>query len=215
MTNIKIKTLKQANILVGGSLTKTSKMPTLSYSIPAKECKQGQKLRKISGSVCSTCYAQKGNYIRYKAIIKSQYKRLHSLKQPFWASAMVYLIENSKATKESGLFRWHDSGDLQDTNHLRKIMQVVHATPNIKHWLPTKEKRIIENIENGKMPPNLIIRLSGSMVDGKAPNTIFNTSTVTSDKNLATCRSFENNGKCGDCRKCWNINIKNVVYLKH
>lgn len=214
MTTI-IKTLKQASELVGGKLTQTSKMPTLSYSIPAKECKQGQKLRKISGSVCSTCYAQKGNYVRYKAIEKAQYKRLHAIGQPFWVSAMVYLIENSKATKESQLFRWHDSGDLQNVNHLRKIMQVVYATPNIKHWLPTKEKRIIENIENGKMPKNLTIRLSGSMVDGKPPKTIFNTSTVTSDKNLATCRSFENQGKCGDCRKCWDKSIQNITYLKH
>jgi hypothetical protein len=210
-----IKTLKQASILVGGGLTKTSKMPTLSYSIPAKECKQGQKLRKISGSVCATCYAQKGNYVRYKAIEEAQYKRLYAIKQPFWVSAMVYLIENSKATKESGLFRWHDAGDLQNTEHLRKIMQVVYATPNIKHWLPTKEKRIVEDISNGKMPPNLIIRLSGSLVDGQPPKTIFNTSTVTSDKSLATCKSFETQGKCGDCRKCWDSTLKNIVYLKH
>jgi hypothetical protein len=209
-----INTLKQANSLVG-SLTNTTKMPTLSYSIPAKECKQGQKLRKLNNSVCSTCYAQKGNYVRYKAIIESQYNRLQSLKQPFWVNAMVYLIDNSKKTKESKLFRWHDSGDLQNPDHLRKIIQVAKATPNVKHWLPTKEKRIIENITNGKMPKNLIIRLSGSFIDGQPPKTIFNTSTVTTNKNLATCRSFEQGGKCGACRKCWNKTIKNIVYLKH
>ncbi len=214
MTTI-IKTLKQASELVGGKLTQTSKMPTLSYSIPAKECKQGQKLRKISGSVCSTCYAQKGNYVRYKAIEKAQYKRLHAIGQPFWVSAMVYLIENSKQTKETKLFRWHDSGDLQSTDHFRKIMQIAKALPDFTFWLPTKEKRIIENTTNGKIPKNLIVRLSGSLVDGKPPKTVFNTSTVTSDKTKATCRSFETNGKCGDCRKCFDSTVENVVYLKH
>ena len=53
---------------ITGSLTRTSKMPGLSYSLPAWECKTGSKLRKIKGSVCASCYALKGNYTRYKAI---------------------------------------------------------------------------------------------------------------------------------------------------
>ena len=47
---------------ITGSLTRTSKMPGLSYSLPAWECKTGSKLRKIKGSVCASCYALKGNY---------------------------------------------------------------------------------------------------------------------------------------------------------
>jgi len=50
------------------SLTRTSKMPGLSYSLPAWECKTGSKLRKVKNSVCSACYALKGNYTRYKNI---------------------------------------------------------------------------------------------------------------------------------------------------
>ena len=46
---------------ITGSLTRTSKMPGLSYSLPAWECKTGSKLRKIKGSVCASCYALKGN----------------------------------------------------------------------------------------------------------------------------------------------------------
>jgi len=209
-------TLKSASITVGGGLTKTSKMPTLSYSIPAKECKQGSILRKIANSVCSTCYAQKGNYVRYKAISLAQYKRLHSINQPFWTKAMIHLISKSKATRESELFRWHDSGDLQNFEHLRKIISIAKATPNILHWLPTKEKALIERLKSSEVPKNLIIRLSGSFIDQeKPPMTKFNTSTVTTNKDLATCRSFENNGKCGDCRKCWDSTVSNVVYLKH
>ena len=58
---------------ITGSLTRTSKMPGLSYSLPAWECKTGSKLRKIKGSVCASCYALKGNYTRYKAIKAAQY----------------------------------------------------------------------------------------------------------------------------------------------
>jgi len=212
---MEIKTLKQANIIIGGGLTKTSKMSTLSYSIPAKECKQGSKLRKINNSVCSTCYAQKGNYTRYKAISEAQYKRLNSIKNPFWVLAMVHLITNSKATKETKLFRWHDSGDLQNLKHLRKIIDIARLTPDIKHWLPTKEKALIESLQPIEIPKNLVIRLSGSMIDQKQPPKYKHTSTVTTDKAKATCKSFENNGKCNDCVKCWDSTIKNIAYLKH
>jgi len=207
-----ITTIKQALDIVQG-LTKTDKMPSLSYSIPANECKKGSKLRLIAGSVCSTCYALKGNYKRYPAIIQKQYKRLESISNPLWVKAMIFLIQNKKNIQSTGVFRWHDSGDIQNIDHFEKILQVVKATPNIKHWLPTKESQLIKQYK-GKIPDNLVIRLSGSMIDGKAP--IFkNTSTVTTDKDIATCRAFENNGKCGTCRKCWDKDIKNITYYIH
>ena len=39
------------------SLTRTSKMPGLSYSLPAWACQTGSKLRKIEGTPCFSCYA--------------------------------------------------------------------------------------------------------------------------------------------------------------
>jgi len=206
-----IDTNKKAQIIIGGTLTKTTKMPCGSYSLPAKECKQGSKLRKIAGSVCSDCYACKGNYKRYaKTIDKAQYRRLASLNHPYWSLAMTRLIEKDK----SGLFRWHDSGDLQNMDHLKNIIKVAKLTPHIKHWLPTKESALIKQLKDKDIPVNLTIRLSGTMIDGKAPN-YANTSTVTTDPKLATCKSYENKGQCGDCRKCWDRSIKNITYLKH
>ena len=46
------------------SFTKTSKMPGLSYSLPAWACQTGSKLRKVKTSPCYGCYALKGNYTR-------------------------------------------------------------------------------------------------------------------------------------------------------
>ena len=209
--NIKpITTIKQALSIVRG-FTDTEKMPSLSYSIPADACGKGSKLRKIKGSVCSKCYALKGNYKRYPNIIKVQYKRLASIDNPQWVEAMSYVINNQKKIKTTGVFRWHDSGDLQDAQHLDKILQVVKNTPNIMHWLPTKESYLVKG---KKYPSNLVIRLSGSMIDGKAPK-FAHTSTVTTDPLKATCKSYENDDKCGDCRKCWDKEIKNISYLYH
>ena len=103
---------------ITGSMTRTSKMPGLSYSLPAWECKTGSKLRKIKNSVCSMCYALKGNYTRYKAIKAAQYVRLKSLQNELWTKAMVAQITRQK------YFRWHDAGDVQDEDHLMKIYAV-------------------------------------------------------------------------------------------
>ena len=108
--------VKEAKEIVQG-FTRTSKMPGLSYSLPAWECKTGSKLRKIKGSVCSMCYALKGNYTRYPAIKAAQYRRLEAMKHPAWVTAMAAVIKRQK------WFRWHDAGDVQDQQHLQKILR--------------------------------------------------------------------------------------------
>ena len=120
---MKVKDAKE----ITGSLTRTSKMPGLSYSLPAWECKTGSKLRKIKNSVCASCYALKGNYTRYKAIKAAQYVRLEALKDQRWIAAMVAQIIRQK------YFRWHDAGDIQSPQHLQKIFRVCELTPNQTH----------------------------------------------------------------------------------
>ena len=43
---------KEALKIIGGSLSKPSKMPGWSIGLPAKECKTGGKLQAVKGSVC-------------------------------------------------------------------------------------------------------------------------------------------------------------------
>ena len=81
---------------ITGSMTRTKKMPGLSYSLPAWECITGKKLRAVKGSVCSGCYALKGNYTRYPAIKAAQYYRLATLMEPDWVPAMVTQIKRQK-----------------------------------------------------------------------------------------------------------------------
>ena len=189
---------------ITGSLTRTSKMPGLSYSLPAWECKTGSKLRKIKNSVCSMCYALKGNYTRYKAIKAAQYVRLDSLKNSLWVAAMVAQIKRQK------FFRWHDAGDVQDLDHLKNIYEVCKLTPQIKHWMPTREAWVKDHL-NSK-PANLVIRFSPPMI-GQKNNSWPNSSMVVLKD--ASCPAPSQGNSCGDCRACWYPKGKIVSYGKH
>tara|TARA_R110000744_G_scaffold49870_1_gene108131 strand:+ start:2790 stop:3530 length:741 start_codon:yes stop_codon:yes gene_type:complete len=164
--------------------------------------------------------------------------------QGLWIEAMVYLIQNEYTKHGTTVFRWHDSGDLHGLEHLLNIIQVVEQTPHVKHWLPTREYGFISEYKtylkrHGKRTPeNLSIRLSAHMID-QTPDKIelltdtdnnINTSTVvtkpaTHDKEVALlglqilhgflCPSSKQDGKCKDCRACWNTEIKNIAYIKH
>jgi len=188
------------------TLSKPSKMPGFSIGIPAKECKTGAKLRKIKGSVCYGCYALKGCYV-FPDVQAAQYKRLRAIKKKKWIEAMAHQI-NSKKVK---FFRWHDSGDVQDLEHLNKIYEVCKLSPTVKHWMPTREAWISDHVT--RAPDNLIIRFSMPMVDQAAAGSWPNTSTVVTSG--ATCPAPSQGGKCKECRACWNHNIKNVAYGKH
>ena len=191
--------------LVGG-LSKPSKMPGWAYGLPAKECKTGSKLVKVSGSTCEGCYALKGCYV-FQVVQNAQYRRLASIKSPLWVGAMALLI-NSKKSK---VFRWHDSGDVQDEAHLMKIFAVCKLTPETRHWLPTREAWTKHFLP--QCPDNLVIRFSAPMVDQDAPNSWPNTSTVVTAG--ATCPAPTQDNECKDCRACWNPEVKNVAYGQH
>ena len=104
---------------ITGGLSKPSKMPGFSYNLPATKCITGAKLVKIPGSVCSGCYALKGRY-RFPNVKDAMQRRLDSINHPLWIKAMAASIIETK----TGFFRWHDSGDLQSLDHLKKIFEV-------------------------------------------------------------------------------------------
>ena len=195
----------QALKIVGG-LSRPSKMPGWAYGLPAKECKTGSKLREVKDSVCDGCYALKGCYV-FEVVQAAQYRRLKSIKNPGWVSAMVHLI-NSKKSK---WFRWHDSGDVQDEDHLMKIFAVCRLTPDTKHWMPTREAWVKHFLP--QCPPNLVIRFSAPMVDQAAPDTWPATSTVVTTG--STCPAPKQGNECRDCRACWDPEVKNVAYGQH
>jgi len=198
---------------IAGSLGKPSKMPGRSYGISATLCKVGAKLAEIPGSTCHDCYALKANY-KYPSVTKGHAKRFSGLTSLSWTDSMEKLISRSGER----FFRWHDSGDLQDFQHLLNIVTIAERLPDVSFWLPTREKGLINQYLRafGDFPANLCVRVSAAMVDGEAPD-FPNTSTV-HDKATPKgfrCNAPDQGNKCMDCRACWNRSIKNVSYGKH
>lgn len=200
-----------------GGLSNPSKMPGYGYGIPAARCQTGAKLAETPGSVCAKCYALRGNY-RFANVQASLEKRFASLTDPRWVAAMIRAVGHYE---KSGFFRWHDSGDIQSVRHLAQICQVAEGTPDVRHWLPTREFLYVSEYLRlgGKVPANLTIRLSALMVNGPAPVGLakrlgLNTSGVSSDGSF-TCPASAQGNKCLDCRACWDRSVPNVAYKLH
>jgi len=200
-----------------GTLSSPSKIPCYSYSIPARHCITGQKLRSVEGSICSKCYALKGRYV-FPNVQSALDKRFEGIQHPQWVSLLSQLI---KTKETSGYFRWHDSGDLQSVKHLANICEIARNLPGIKFWLPTREFSIVsEYLRKNTLPDNLTVRLSALMFDGAPPTAIAKrlglvTSGASSDASTVTCPSSKQGGKCLDCRACWNKQVTNVNYKQH
>jgi len=163
-----------------GTTSKPSKMPGTSTSTPAENCITGSKLRDVKGSVCEDCYAMKGMYQmgNVKPALENRFNLvMESRDNPEpWIAGMVKLIWNQE------YFRWHDSGDLQGAWHFANIVEVARRTPHVKHWIPTREYRMLSDWTMDDIPENLCPRASAHMVDGAPPTNLgFPTSTVVTD----------------------------------
>jgi hypothetical protein len=176
---------------------------------------------------------------RFSNVISAQNKRHTSLNNDRYVEGMIFLLKDQFFKKKINVFRWFDSGDLQSIDHLDKIILIAQKMPYIKFWLPTQERDLILKRKDiiAKLD-NLIIRVSATKIDGK-PSNFKNTSSVVSVLKNATCLAYRTDktkkihsmddylrfnkhekkaldfGHCGDCRKCWNKNIKNITYFQH
>ena len=192
-------------------LGKTSKMRGYSFGLDARNCITGSKLRKVKGSVCAKCYAMKGNF-NFPSVRKNKETNLKHIESDYFVYVMTYQLQDIK------YFRWFDSGDLPHLETLKKIVQIAQNTPNTKHWLPTREiKMIQEYLKDNKFPKNLIVRVSAPMVDGPPPKGFRHTSTVHKDKKPYgfDCVSRFQGNQCLTCTACWDKRIKNISYKEH
>lgn len=217
MSDLEQWSTKDLEALVGG-LSNPSKMPGFGYSLPARECGVGSRLREVDGSTCQHCYAMKGRYL-FPAVQAALYRRLDAINDPRWAAAMATLI----VRKRQDWFRWHDSGDLQSVDHFDRIVQVCRMTPNVRHWLPTREYRIVQDwvAAGGEIPPNLNVRMSAHMIGGEVPTfkrlkvTVSTVSRTKVAGGAHQCPAPSQGNKCGDCRACWDRTVKLVNYALH
>lgn len=232
--------LSESLILIGG-LSAPSKMPCYATSLPAQNCHVGAKLAPLPGSVCHECYALRGAYgwpntrlamERRQQIVQRLGEDVFFAIQ--WAEAFAYVLNyrmdkwHPGARIDANYFRWFDSGDLQSDAHLRAIVHVAELTPRVKHWLPTKERRMVTQYQRAHsftadsgdypaFPRNLIVRVSAAMFDQRSPVGVTGyASTSHTSKALDgvfSCPARTQGNECGSCRACWEV--PSVSYERH
>jgi len=188
-------------------------MPCPAWGIPKARCKTGGKLSKKKNTVCSKCYGRRGP-ISWPAAVSAQEDRYTKWKKSSytdWIMAMESLI----AHEVDSHFRWFDMGDLQSVGMVRQIIKIAEDMPWVKFWLPTQERKFIEQVKTkSDIPDNLTIRLSTPRIDGAPcgchPHTTTVATAPSSSPNL--CTAHERGNQCGPCRMCWDKTVPNVIY---
>jgi hypothetical protein len=196
-------------------LSKTSKLDgILSWSLQALDTCPGSK--GLNGELvpaCQGCYATTGNY-RFANVKKPREFNKEDFKREAWVSDMVISLDSSR------YFRWFDSGDMFSIELANKILEVMKATPWVKHWLPTRMHKFIkfkDVIERMESLPNVVVRFSSDSVTGEVIEGL-NTSTIFSDTlpaNAFECKAYQNEGKCNGCRACYDKDVKVIAYKAH
>lgn len=197
-------------------LSKTSKLDgIMSWSLNALDTCQGSidPVTKDLVPACQGCYATTGNY-RFPNVKAPREFNKEDWKRDQWVNDMVLALDSSR------YFRWFDSGDMYDLRLAEKILQVMKATPWVKHWLPTRMHKFnkYDTVINAMMKlENVVVRLSSDSVTGEIINGL-TTSTIFSDNlpiGAFECLAYENAGKCNGCRACYNKDVSVIAYKAH
>lgn len=197
-------------------LSKASKMPCPSWSLEAlRTCPASKNPSGELVDACKGCYATEGNYM-FPSVKGSRQHNMKDWKRDAWCNDMVEALQNDL------YFRWFDSGDMYDLNLAYKILEVMSRTKHCKHWLPTRMHKISKFktvIRMMSALPNVVVRLSsdsvrGELVEGDTTSTIIAQDQLESFTG-AICKSYENSGKCGTCRTCWDKDVPVVAYVQH
>lgn len=198
-------------------LSKTSKLDgIMSWSLQAVDtCPGSVGSNGQLVDACKGCYATTGNY-NYPNVKAPRLFNKEDWKRDEWVNEMVIALDSSR------YFRWFDSGDMYALGLAEKILQVMIATPWVKHWMPTrmhkfdKFKNVIEQMQ---ALPNVVVRFSsdsvqGQTVSGQTTSTIFSDNVqLTSD--MFECKAYENSGKCNGCRACYDKEVPVIAYKAH
>ncbi len=222
--------------------SKASKMPCLSWSLPALLTCPGssESYENYSGKLqdwqnafdsdaklvpsCQGCYATTGNYL-YKNVKAVREHNMQDWQKPDWVSKMVATLKHER------YFRFFDSGDVYCVELAEKILEVCKRCPDTKFWIPTlawKVAEIAEALESLENLDNVVVRRSTGQVItadsaddvdtlgwGQYSFVVENVDTVKAQKGIVVCRSYNRAGKCGQCRACWNRKVENVLYPAH
>ena len=197
-------------------LSKTAKLGTKSWSLQAIETcpgsigEDGQLV-----PACSGCYATTGCYNFPDT------KKVRADNKEEWQNES-FVDDFTKALNKQSHFRWFDSGDMYTIKLAEKIYSIMLATPNTKHWLPTrmaKFPKFQSIISKMQALPNVMVRFSSDEIDGSYIKGVHGSTIVPNeqlaDSNTFVCNAPKQGGKCLDCRACYNKDIPVIGYVAH
>lgn len=212
-------------------LTSASKMPCLSWSLPAGESCPWALYGE--GTICDGCYADKGMYTTYPCVKNAQRARFawtrESLKTADGRNAWVALMVRTIAGAENPYFRVHDSGDLFSPEYVEMWVAVCAALPNIKFWFPTRAWRplTMKNLSAATRDrwalalsalcglDNVTIRPSALFFNAPAPRIPgFSAGSTACDEGF-NCPAPGQDNACLDCRACWDRPDVAISYHRH
>jgi Gene product 88 len=209
--------------LIGGFITmtiklsKTSKLDgIMSWSLQALDTCPGSKA--ANGQLvdaCRGCYATTGNY-RFKNVKAPREFNREDWQRGEWVNDMIQALDSSR------YFRWFDSGDMYALELAEKMLQVMEATPWVKHWLPTrmhKFAKFAKVIAAMEALPNVVVRRSSDSVSGQVVTGATSSTIISNSKQLPSgatlCRAYEHNGTCNGCRACYDKATQVIAYMAH
>lgn len=203
-------------------LSNASKMPAPTFSLPAgKGAGKACPWSMMDGhdAICDSCYAQKGNY-RYSLVANATSIRfqwtLESMATSDGIDAWVTTMADAIHATGTRYFRWHDSGDIFSPVYAHMIWRVIKATPDVKHWIPTRAWRapwanILELIA---AEPNATVRPS-ALHFNELPPVISGLHAGSGAGHESNCPAPSQGNACRDCRRCWNDQNTVILYHKH
>jgi len=198
-------------------LSKTSKLDgIMSWSLQALDTCPGSKA-KDGGLVpaCQGCYATTGNY-RFKNVKAPREFNREDWQRGEWVSDMIQALDSSR------YFRWFDSGDMYTLELAKKMLQVMEATPWVKHWLPTrmhKFTKFAKVIAAMEALPNAVVRRSSDSISGQVIPGATSSTIISGQDQLPAgatlCRAYEHGGTCNGCRACYDKAATVIAYMAH
>jgi hypothetical protein len=207
-----------------GGLSRPTKLPGWAFGLSPANCLTGNRLRSVPGSVCSECYASKNAYL-WRSVTAANQRRDHLLQRALTSPDARQRYTAKFARLLSRLrhpyFRWHDSGDLQSPAHLALICDIASRTPGVRHWLPTREYKMVRDYlaGGGTIPENLSVRLSAHMCDQVLSPAAVPVGCTSSGvyADLTTAPGYRCPSRSGTpcpdhCRACWDRGVPLVTY---
>ena len=198
-------------------LSKTSKLDNiLSWSLQALEtCPGSLSASGVLVDACSGCYATTGCY-NFKGTKAVRADNKAAWQEAGWVDSMIFALRKQK------YFRWFDSGDMYSLALALKMYAVMVATPDTKHWLPTRMYKFPKfNTILAAMQalPNVMVRPSSDAVDGTFTKGVHGSTIVPeamgTPDGVKLCTAPTTGGKCAGCRACYSKDVPVVGYVAH